>query len=86
MKIKKKEAVIPFRETLPYRMGLLAASIILSLFALYQAIIAFRLDNLVGFGIAGALAVAGILGTFYNLGHLGDVRLPKRTAQRMKRR
>jgi hypothetical protein len=86
MKIKKKEAVIPFRETLPYRMALLAVSVLLFLLALYQTIAAFRLNNIVVFSIAGALAVAGILATFYNLGHLRDVRIPKRTMQRMKRR
>ena len=43
LRIKKKEAVIPFRETLAYRMILLAASVIAFFIALYITIGAFQI-------------------------------------------
>ena len=42
LKIKKKEVVIPFRETLAYRMLLLTASIVVFVVALYVMIGAVR--------------------------------------------
>src|SRR5882672_2543638 len=73
-RIKKKEVVIPFRETLAYRMILLTGSIIMFLFALYV---------LIG---AGVIGVVGAFAIFYNLDHLRDARIPKKTLSKMKRR
>jgi hypothetical protein len=86
LKIKKKEEVIPFRETLPYRIGLVAISGIVFMIAVYQTIVMFRANNILALSIAGAIAAAAAVGTFYNLGHLHTARIPRRTMQRMKRR
>jgi hypothetical protein len=86
LKIKKKEVVIPFRETLAYRMILLTGSIILFLFALYVMIGALRADITVSFIGAGVIGVAAAFAIFYNLDHLRDARIPKKTLSKMKRR
>jgi hypothetical protein len=86
LKIKKKEVVIPFRETLAYRMILLTGSIILFLFALYVMIGALRAGITVSFIGAGVIGVAAAFAIFYNLDHLRDARIPKKTLSKMKRR
>jgi len=58
-RIKKKEVVIPFRETLAYRMILLTGSIIMFLFALYVMIGALRAGITVSFIGAGVIGVVG---------------------------
>ena len=86
LKIKKKEAVIPFRETLAYRFLLLGASIAGFLVALYLFIGALR-DSLTVPLVASAVAgVAAAFGIFYNLDHLRDAKIPQRTLKKMKRR
>jgi len=85
MRIKKKEAVIPFRETLAYRMLLLTGSAVVFLVALY-IFVTMLTSNIVAAIISGVAAAAGAFGVFYNLEHLRDARVPKQTLQRMKRR
>ncbi len=83
MRIKKKEVVIPFTETLAFRMILLSASA--AVFIVSLVIILFRsgtTSSLVG-GVAGAAALWAV---FYNLSHLRDARIPKQTLNKMKRR
>lgn len=86
LKIKKKEAVIPLRETLAYRMMLLTASVVGFLIALYVMIGALRAGITVSFVAAAAIGVAAAFFIFYNLDHLRYARIPKRTANKMKRR
>ena len=85
MRIKKKEAVIPLRETLAYRMLLAAGSLIVFLTALYILVgsISTNVTRAITSGIVGAAAAIGI---FYNLDHLRYAKVPKRTMTRMKRR
>jgi Kef-type K+ transport system membrane component KefB len=85
MRIKKKEAVIPFRETLAYRMLLLTLSAIAFLVALYL-LIGFLGVSMIASIITGAIAAAAAFGILYNLEHLRDARVPKHTLNRMKRR
>jgi hypothetical protein len=85
MRIKKKEAVIPFRETLAYRMILAGGSLIVFMIALYVLIGAIS-SNTVTAIISGAIGVAAAFGIFYNLDHLRGAKVPKRTLNRMKRR
>lgn len=86
LRIKKKEATIPFRETLAYRMMLFTGSVVAFLIALYIAIGALRANVTVSFIASAAVGVAAAFAIFYNLDHLRDARIPQRTLKRMKRR
>jgi hypothetical protein len=86
LKIKKKDVVIPFRETLAYRMILLAISVLFFVFTLYQTIVSLRGNNTVMLIIAAALTAVAVLAVFYNIGHLRDAWVPERTLTSMKRR
>src|SRR5262245_26008140 len=84
MRIKKKEAILPFRETMAYRMILAGASFIVLMSAIYFL---FALSTNTTLAIAaGAVGVAAAFGIFYNLDQLRYAKVPKRTMNRMKRR
>jgi len=85
MRIKKKDAVIPFRETLAYRMILAGASLIVFVVALYILVSSLSTNTTAAIS-AGAIGVAAAFGIFYNLDHLREAKVPKRTLNRMKRR
>jgi hypothetical protein len=85
MRIKKKDAVIPFRETLAYRMILAGASLIVFVVALY-ILVGSLSTNMTAAIASGAIGVAAAFGIFYNLDHLREAKVPKRTLNRMKRR
>jgi hypothetical protein len=86
LRIKKKEAVIPFRETLAYRMMLLAGAVVVFLIALYIMIGALQANVTISFISSGVVAAAAAFAVFYNLDHLRDARIPKQTLNKMKRR
>ena len=86
LRIKKKEAVIPFRETLAYRMMLLAGSVVVFLIALYIMIAALQGGVTVSLVSAGVIAAGAAFGIFYNADHLRNAKIPKQTLNRMKRR
>jgi hypothetical protein len=86
IKIKKKEVVIPFRQTLAYRLMMLAASILLFVYLIYEMLMAWTVNNTLAFIIAGIPAVVAAFTIFYNLDHLRDARVPARTLKKMKRR
>src|SRR6266581_5658213 len=86
MRIKKKEAVLPFRETLAYRMGLVIGSALVFVVALYILVGAVRAGTIVSMIASGVIGIAGAFGTFYNLDHLREAKIPKQTLNRMKRR
>jgi hypothetical protein len=85
MRIKKKDAVIPFRETLAYRMILAGACFLVFVIALYFVVRTIS-TNLTGAITAGAVAVAAAVGIFLNLDQVREAKVPKRTVARMKRR
>jgi O-antigen/teichoic acid export membrane protein len=85
LRIKKKEAVIPFRETLAYRMILLTVSAIAFLVAV-SLLIGFLGTNTIAAISSGAIAAAAAFGIFFNLERLRQARIPKHTLNRMKRR
>jgi uncharacterized membrane protein YbhN (UPF0104 family) len=85
MRIKKKEAVIPFRETMAYRMILAGGSLAVFISAIYLLAVAFSTNTTLAIS-AGAVGVAAAFGIFYNLDHLRYAKVPKRTMNRMKRR
>jgi hypothetical protein len=86
LRIKKKEAVIPLRETLAYRMMLLAGSVVVFLIALYLMISALQTGITASFVISGVIAAGGAFAIYYNVEHIRDAKIPKQTLNRMKRR
>ena len=86
LRIKKKETVIPFRETLAYRMMLLVGSIIGFLIALYIMVGALSANITVSFIASGIVAAAAAFAIFFNLDRLRLAKIPKQTMNRMKRR
>jgi hypothetical protein len=85
MRIKKKEAVLPFRETMAYRMIIAGGSLVVFMIALYILVgaVATNMTLAIAAGVVGAAAAFGI---FYNLDRLREAKIPKRTLNRMKRR
>ena len=86
LKIKKKEAVTPFRQTLAYRMLLLTGSILLFVWTLYEMTVTLMANNTVAFIIAVLMGIVVAFTVFYNLDHLRDAKIPASTAKRLKRR
>ena len=86
LRIKKKEAVVPFRETLAYRMLLASGSVLVFLAALYSAINSLRSGNTISLIASAVVAIVAAFAVFHNLDHMRDVRIPQRTLKRMKRR
>ena len=86
LRIKKKEVVIPFRQTLAYRSLILIGLIVVLLVSLYIAIGALGANATVRFVVSAAVGFAAAFGIFYNLNRLSSARVPQRTLKRMKRR
>ena len=86
IKIKKKEAVMPFRETLAYRMLLLTAAILFFVYTLYEMVMSLRAGNTLAFIIAAVAGVLTSIAIFFNLDRLKTAKIPARTLQRLKRR
>ena len=86
MKIKKKETLLPFRQTMAYRMMLLTLSILFFLYTLYEMVISLSVNNTLAFVISAVVGVGAAIMVFYNLDHLRDAKVPSTTLKRMKRR
>lgn len=85
IRIKKKEAVIPFRQTLAFRMILLTGSVIVLLVALFTLAGAFSTNITVAI-VSGVVSIAAAVAIFYNIDHMREAKIPKQTLNRMKRR
>jgi len=85
MRIKKKEAVIPFRETVAFRLIIVGGWVVVFIIALYTLAGAFRTSTPLAI-ISGIASVAAAYGIIYNLDHMRDAKIPKNTLNRMKRR
>lgn len=85
MRIKKKEVVIPFRETVAFRMIILTGWVVVFIIALYTFASAFRTSTPLAI-VSGVASVAAAYGIIYNLDHMRDAKVPKNTMNRMKRR
>jgi len=85
MRIKKKEAVIPFRETVAFRLIIAGGCLVMFIIALYVLAGAFRTSTPLAI-ISGVASVAAAYGIIYNLDHMRDAKVPKNTLNRMKRR
>ena len=85
-RIKKKEAVIPFRETVAYRMMCLVASIVGFAIAFYLMVGALRANITMSFIISGVAAIGAAFAAFFNIDRLRRAKVPKQTLDRLKRR
>ena len=86
MRIKKKDAVIPFRQTMAYRLLLAVGSLILLLFTVYFLTTYLRSGNTTGTIISAAAAVMAVTSLLYNLGEVRNARVPASTLKRASRR
>lgn len=86
IKIKKKNAVLPFRETVAYRFLILAAAgavFVISLFVLISSLTSGSAAALIA---SGLLALATGILAIYNLTRMRTAKIPRSALQRMKRR
>ena len=86
LRIKKKDAVIPFRKTMAYRLLLALGSLILLMFTTYFLIAYLRTGNTTRIIISAAAAVMAVTGLLYNLGEVRNATVPAATLKRAKRR
>ena len=86
MRIKKKETVIPFRETVAYRMMCLLASVVAFAIAFYIMVGALRAGVTISFIVSGVFAIAAAFAAFFNIDRLRSAKIPKQTLNRLKRR
>jgi len=85
LRIKKKEVVIPFRETVAFRLIVVGGWVVVFIIALYTLAGAFRTSTPLAI-VSGIASVAAAYGIIYNLDHMRDAKVPKNTLNRMKRR
>ena len=83
MRIKKKEAVIPFRETLAFRMLIAGGWLVVFIIFLYIFAGAFR-TNMVLAIVSGAVSIAAAYGIIYNLDHIREAKVPKKLSRKLR--
>jgi hypothetical protein len=86
LRIKKKESVIPFRETLAYRLLLATGSVLLFLVTVYFIIKYAGSGNNVGLIASALSAVMAGTAVFYNLSQVRNARVPASTLKKARRR
>jgi hypothetical protein len=86
LRIKKKENVIPFRDTLAYRLLLATGSVFLFLITVYFLMKYAGSGNNVGMIASAISAVMAGTAVFYNLGQVRNARVPASTLKKAKRR
>ena len=86
LRVKKKESVIPFRETLAYRLLLAAGSVFLFLVTVYFLMKYAGSGNNIGMIASALSAVMAGTAVFYNLGQVRNARVPASALKRAKRR
>jgi uncharacterized protein (UPF0333 family) len=86
LRIKKKDIVIPFRQTMAYRLVLALGSLVLVILATYFLMKYIQSGDYAGIiaSIAGAVMAVTLL--FYNLGEVRNAKVPSSTLKRAKRR
>jgi len=72
LKIKKKGAVVPFRQTMAYRMLLLTLSILFFIYTLYEMVVSLAANNTLAFIMSAVVGVAAAFAVFYNLDHISQ--------------
>jgi ABC-type uncharacterized transport system permease subunit len=86
LRVKKKEFVIPFRETLAYRLLLAASSVFLLLVTIYFLVKYAGSGNSAGLIVSVLSAVMAATAVFYNLGQVRNARVSPSALKRAKRR
>ena len=86
LRIKKKDAVLPFRETMAYRLLLATASLIILMVTVYFLLSYLQSKNNVGIIVSITATVMAVTALFYNLGELRNAKVPSSTLKRAKRR
>jgi hypothetical protein len=86
LRIKKKESVIPFRDTLAYRLLLTAGAVVLLLFTIYFLMKYVSMGHTTGMIISVGAAVMAATAVFYNLGQMRNARVSPSAMKRAKRR
>jgi sensor histidine kinase YesM len=85
IKIKKKDSVLPFRETVAFRFILVAISGLFFMIALVQLIRSIQTGNTTLLVISIILTVGTFALTLFNMGQISQAKIPKSAQQRMKR-
>jgi hypothetical protein len=86
LRIKKKDAVLPFRQTMAYRLLLATASLIILMVTMYFLVSYFQSKNNIGIIVSITATVMAVTALFYNLGELRNAKVPSSTLKRAKRR
>jgi len=86
LRIKKKDAVIPFRQTMAYRLLLATGSLVVFILAVYFLWHYVQVGHKVGTIVSIAGVVMAITSLFYNLGEVKNAKVPASTMKRAKRR
>ena len=86
IRIKKKDAVIPFRQTMAYRLVLAMGSLFLLLTTVYFLLTYIRSSNTIAIIVSAGAAVMAVTALLYNLGEVRNARVPASTLKRAKRR
>jgi uncharacterized membrane protein len=86
LRIKKKDIVIPFRQTMAYRLLLALGSLVLFILTSYFLVRYIQSGHTVGMIISIAAAVMAVTLLFYNLGEVRNAKVPSSTLKRAKRR
>ena len=86
LRIKKKDAVLPFRQTMAYRLLLAIGSLLIVMVTVYFVIQYVRSGNNIGMIVSIAVTVMGVTALLYNLGEVRNAKVPASTLKRAKRR
>ena len=86
IKIKKKNAVLPFRETLAYRFLVMATAGVVFVIALFVLASSLGTGNSTALLGSAILALASGIFAIYNLSQMRTAKIPRGALQRMKRR
>lgn len=86
MRIKKKDAVLPFRETLAYRLLLATASLAIVMVTVFFLVRYIQSGNNVGMIVSIAATVMAVTALLYNLGEVRNAKVPASAMKRAKRR
>jgi hypothetical protein len=86
IRIKKKDRVLPFRQTVAYRFIFVATALLVFAVAIFLAFRALISDDTTTLIIASGVAAASAFLGLHHFSRMQTARIPKQTLQRMKRR